>query len=73
MEIATLYQLFLSHPVIITDSRNIPADSIFFALKGANFNGNAFASEALEKGAAYAIIDEEEFEKVFDDNFIKAY
>jgi UDP-N-acetylmuramoyl-tripeptide--D-alanyl-D-alanine ligase len=61
MEIATLYQLFLSHPVITTDSRNIPADSIFFALKGANFNGNAFASEALEKGAAYAIIDEEEF------------
>ncbi len=61
MEIASLYQLFLSHPVITTDSRNIPANSIFFALKGANFNGNAFALEALEKGAAYAIVDEVEF------------
>lgn len=60
MEIASLYQLFLSHPVITTDSRNIPANSIFFALKGANFNGNAFALEALEKGAAYAIVDEVE-------------
>lgn len=61
MEIASLYQLFLSHPVITTDSRNIPANSIFFALKGANFNGNAFALEALAKGAAYAVVDEIEF------------
>ena len=58
MEITKLYQLFKQHQVITTDSRNIPGNSLFFALKGDNFNGNHFASEALEKGAAYAIVDE---------------
>jgi len=61
MEIANLYQLFRQHPVVTTDSRNIPANSIFFALKGNNFNGNRFAVEALLKGAAFAVIDEPEF------------
>ncbi len=61
MEIASLYAIFRSYPIITTDSRNIPANSIFFALKGANFNGNAFAEEALSKGASYAVIDEPEF------------
>ncbi len=56
-----LYDLFLKHPVITTDSRNCPEGSIFFALKGENFNANAFASSALEKGAAFAVIDEAEF------------
>lgn len=58
MNIATLYQLFLAHPTISTDSRNIQQDSIFFALKGGNFNGNHFALEALQKGAVYAVVDE---------------
>lgn len=61
MEIANLYQLFRQHPIVTTDSRNIPANSIFFALKGNNFNGNRFAVEALLKGAAFAVIDEPEF------------
>ena len=61
MEIASLYAIFREYPTVTTDSRNIPANSIFFALKGDNFNGNAFAGEALSKGAAYAIIDEPEF------------
>ncbi|HCY41295.1 MAG TPA: UDP-N-acetylmuramoyl-tripeptide--D-alanyl-D-alanine ligase [Prolixibacteraceae bacterium] len=61
MEIAKLYQLFRQNPVVTTDSRNIPANSIFFALKGDNFNGNKFAGEALQKGAAFAVIDEPEF------------
>ena len=61
MEISTLYTIFQNHPTVTTDSRNIPASSIFFALKGDNFNGNTFAGEALSKGAAYAIIDEAEF------------
>lgn len=61
MEIANLYQLFKQHPVVTTDSRNIPDNSMFFALKGDNFNGNRFAIEALSKGAAYAVIDEPEF------------
>ena len=58
MEIANLYAIFRNHPTVTTDSRNIPANSIFFALKGDNFNGNAFANEAILKGAAYAVIDE---------------
>ncbi len=58
MEITQLYSIFKEHPIITTDSRNIPANSIFFALKGENFNGNNFAEEALTKGAAFAIVDE---------------
>lgn len=61
MEISELYQIFLQCPRITTDSRNCPQNSIFFALKGANFNGNAFAKVALEKGCSYAIIDEKEY------------
>jgi len=56
-----IYQLFKDFPVISTDSRKIKKSSIFFALKGDNFNGNKFATDALEKGAAYSIIDEKEF------------
>jgi UDP-N-acetylmuramoyl-tripeptide--D-alanyl-D-alanine ligase len=54
----TLYAHFLQHPQVCTDTRNIIAGGIFFALKGGNFNGNAFAAEALEKGAAYCVVDE---------------
>lgn len=61
MDILRLYKIFNQYPIVTTDSRNIPANSIFFALKGENFNGNKFASEALQKGAAYAIIDEPEY------------
>jgi len=58
MQITDLYQLYLRHPSIQTDTRKIRKDDLFFALKGPNFNGNQFAKEALAKGAAYAIIDE---------------
>ena len=58
MNINELYQLYLAHPCITTDSRNCPEGSIFLALKGASFNGNLFAVQALEKGCAYAIVDE---------------
>lgn len=61
MTIEQLYKIFGNYPVITTDSRNIPLNSIFFALKGENFNGNKFADDALKKGAAYAIIDEPEY------------
>jgi UDP-N-acetylmuramoyl-tripeptide--D-alanyl-D-alanine ligase len=61
MTIADIYELFLMHPVVETDTRKIVRDCIFFALKGENFNGNLFAAEALAKGAAYAVIDEEEY------------
>jgi UDP-N-acetylmuramoyl-tripeptide--D-alanyl-D-alanine ligase len=46
---------------ICTDTRNIIKGSLFFALKGANFNGNEFALKALEQGAKYVVIDEEEY------------
>ena len=59
MSVQELYQLYKQHPVITTDSRDCPQGSIFIALKGASFNGNLFAVQALEKGCAYAIIDEQ--------------
>ena len=58
MDIKELYKLYLQHPCITTDSRDCPKDSIFLALKGESFNGNQFAVQALEKGCAYAIVDE---------------
>ncbi len=57
MSLNELYELYLSHPVITTDTRNCPEGSIFFALKGDNFDGNLFAHEALEKGCAHAVVD----------------
>ena len=53
-----LYEIFLLHPQVCTDTRNVQKGSIFFALKGANFNGNVFAKEAMLKGAAYVVVDE---------------
>lgn len=61
MTIAALYQIYLQYPVVTTDSRNCPDDSIFFALKGDNFNGNSFAKKALAEGCAYAVVDEAEY------------
>lgn len=61
MDKKNLYELFLQHPTITTDSRNVPEGSLFFALKGETFDGNAYAKMALEKGAAYAVIDEKEY------------
>ena len=58
MDIKKLYTLYQQHPCITTDSRDCPENSIFLALKGDSFNGNLFAIQALEKGCAYAIIDE---------------
>ena len=58
MTIELLYELFQHHPSVQTDTRQLKQGDLFFALKGPNFNGNAFALRALELGAAYAIIDE---------------
>ena len=55
-----LYELFRAHPRVSTDTRCIEPGSIFFALHGANFDGNRFVGEALEKGAAAAIADRAE-------------
>ncbi len=59
--IQDLYAKFQKHPIIATDSRNITPNCIFFALKGENFNGNKYAEEALTKGAAFAVIDEQAY------------
>jgi len=55
--ITELYDVYLQHPSIQTDSRKIKPGDIFFALKGPNFDGNAYALQALEDGAAYAVVD----------------
>ncbi len=68
MQIENLYAIYQKYPFISTDTRNILPKSIFFALKGANFNGNEFADQALVSGAAYVVIDEESFKK--GDNYI---
>lgn len=55
--IESLYQHYLNHPIVCTDTRNILQGCLFFALKGENFDANTFAEKALTSGAAYAIID----------------
>lgn len=53
-----LYALYRQHPVVSTDTRQLPEGCIFFALKGDNFDGNKFAAQAIEKGAAYVVTDD---------------
>lgn len=60
MEDNRLYTLFCEHPHVSTDTRRIEPDSIFFALRGASFDGNKFAADALAKGAACAVVDDPE-------------
>ena len=61
MEIEKLYNYYLESRKVSTDTRKILPESIFFALKGDRFNANEFAAQALEKGARYAVIDEERY------------
>jgi len=68
MDIEELYRVYLQHPVVTTDSRNCPKGSMFFALKGERFNGNAYASQALAAGSAVAVVDEAEY--AVDERFI---
>ena len=62
MNIEDLYSLYTKNYLVDTDTRTIRSTSIFFALKGDNFNGNLFAKKALELGASYCVIDEAEYE-----------
>ena len=59
MDIKELYAFYKQHPVVTTDSRDCPEGSIFIALKGESFDGNKFAMQALEKGCAIAVVDDE--------------
>ncbi len=65
-----LYDLYLEHPAVTTDSRECPDSSIFFALKGDTFDGNKFAAAALAKGCAYAVVDEAEYCPAGDGRYI---
>lgn len=57
MTIQELYNIYIKHPIVTTDSRSCPKESIFFALKGESFDGNQFAWKALEQGCSYAVVD----------------
>lgn len=59
MTIEELYGIYLAHPTVETDTRKIKKDSLFFALKGPNFNGNNYVKQAFDAGAAYCICDEQ--------------
>ncbi len=54
----SLYELYLKHPVVTTDSRRCEAGSLFFALRGERFDGNRYAAETLRKGCALAVVDD---------------
>ena len=58
MKIRDLHQLFLNSKGATTDTRSLTPSTLFFALKGENFNANNFAQQALDSGASYCIIDE---------------
>ena len=60
----------MRHPIVTTDTRQCTPGALFFALKGETFDGNKFASQALEKGCAYAVIDEAEYAKADDPRLI---
>jgi len=60
--IEKIYAHYVKNNKVSTDTRKIEKGSIFFALKGERFNANEFAKQALEKGAAYAIVDEKEYQ-----------
>jgi UDP-N-acetylmuramoyl-tripeptide--D-alanyl-D-alanine ligase len=62
ISITDLYQKFIESSGISTDTRNIGQNSMFFALKGPNFNANTLAETALEKGASFAVVDEAEYQ-----------
>ena len=68
MDIKEIYKRFKECGTVSTDTRKIDKDVMFFALKGANFNGNEFASQALAMGAKYVVIDEEKYKA--DDRYI---
>ena len=61
MKIEELYGVYLKYPSVQTDTRKLKKGDLFFALKGPNFNANEFAQQAIENGAAYAIIDEDKY------------
>jgi len=60
LELSALYQLYQHYPSVQTDTRKLQAGDLYFALKGPHFDGNHFALDALQKGAAYAVVDQDD-------------
>ncbi len=75
MEIKEIFNLYKQHYKVTTDTRSELENSIFFALKGDNFNGNKYAKEALDKGANFAVVDEVKYQTddriIFVDDVLK--
>ncbi len=61
MNIPSLYEIYLQHSSVQTDTRKIRPGDLFFALKGSSFNGNHFAANALMLGAAYCVVDDAKY------------
>ena len=70
MSTQDLYKIFLKSSGVVTDSRKIKKNCIFFSLKGENFNGNKFAKSAIEKGAIYAVVDEKKYAQNKENYFL---
>lgn len=52
-----LYEIYQSCQGVTTDSRRAAAGALFFALRGEHFDGNDYVQQALQAGAAYAVVD----------------
>ena len=63
MQLKDIYKLFLESEGVCTDSRQIKKNTIFFSLKGKNFNGNLFADQALSLGCSFCVIDDKKYKK----------
>ncbi|HEV7330632.1 MAG TPA: UDP-N-acetylmuramoyl-tripeptide--D-alanyl-D-alanine ligase [Flavisolibacter sp.] len=61
MKMEELYLIYQQYPSVQTDTRKLQKGDLYFALKGPSFNGNTFATQALEKGAAYAVVEEAQY------------
>ena len=70
MSTEDLYKLFKQYPEVTTDSRTCPEGSMFFALKGENFDGNLYAMQAIEKGCAIAVVDRADIIPEGDKRFV---
>ena len=70
MSTEDLYKLFKQYPEVTTDSRTCPEGSMFFALKGENFDGNLYAMQAIEKGCAVAVVDRTDIIPEGDKRFV---
>lgn len=68
MNVEDLYKIYQEHPIISTDTRKVLDGCLFFALKGENFDANTFAEQAINEGAAYAIVDNPKF--ILSEKFI---